>query len=157
VDEAQRKADADDLVKADAVESLRSDCAPASVEQKTFADGRVRRDRRRALRYEVDDSASILLVRVGAILRGRILDLSVGGCRIRTNDRFSVGIYTFVEIEFIHEGMPFRLAGVIQAVHDRNIVGIRFLDVSERKRRQLEELIQDLHEIAGLRAIEAPS
>ena len=155
IDEAQRKADADDLVNAVAVESQRSDCAATSVEQKVFANGRVRRDRRKALRYEVDDSAAILLVRVGSTLRGRILDLSSGGCRIRTNDRFSVGIYTFVEIEFIHEGMPFRLAGVIQAVHDRTIVGIRFLDVSERKGRQLEELIQDLAELPAQQTLKS--
>lgn len=109
-----------------------------------------RRERRQSLRFDVDDSAAIHLVRVGSILRGRILDLSLSGCRIRTVDRLLLGIYTFVEVEFRHEGLPFRLAGVIQAVHDRNTVGIRFLDISERKREQLEELILDLQEIAGL-------
>jgi c-di-GMP-binding flagellar brake protein YcgR len=37
---------------------------------------------------------------------------------------------------------------VIQAVHDkgRQLVGIRFLDMSERKREQVEQLIQEIDE-----------
>ena len=151
------KTDAGDSPKTDAEEDRRPESAAKIVERKAFANGRVQGDRRKNLRYDVDDSAAIHLVRVGSILRGRILDLSVSGCRIRTNDRFLVGIYTFVEIEFRHRGMPLRLAGVIQAIHDRNTVGIRFLDVSQRKRRQLEDLIEDIREIAELRAVQAPS
>ena len=80
-------------------------------------------------------------------LRGRILDLSLSGCRIRTDERFPVGIYTRVETEFQLEGLPFRLAGVIQAIHDKRTVGIRFLDMSSRKREHVEELIEDIREM----------
>jgi hypothetical protein len=60
-----------------------------------------------------------------------------------------VGIYTRVETEFLLEGLPFRLGGVIQAIHDRNrrLIGIRFLDVSARKREQLEQLIQEIEQM----------
>lgn len=105
-----------------------------------------RKDRRGTARHGVDTSASILLVNVGSTLRGRILDLSLGGCRIRTDERFPVGIYTRVETEFRLEGLAFRLGGVIQAIHDRNTVGIRFLDLSERKRAQVLELIGEIEE-----------
>ena len=101
---------------------------------------------RKDSRYGVDDSASILLVRVGSTLRGRVLDLSLSGCRIRTEDRFPLGIYTRIETEFRVQGVPFRLGGVIQAIHDCRTVGIRFLDLSERKRQQINELIQELRE-----------
>jgi hypothetical protein len=99
----------------------------------------------------VDTTAVVFLINVGSKLSGRILDLSLGGCRIRTDERFPVGIYTRVETEFLLEGLPFRLGGVIQAVHDRNrrLVGIRFLDVSARKREQLEQLIQEIEETRG--------
>ncbi len=113
-----------------------------------------KRDRRGSERQEVETSASILLVNVGSRLSGRILDLSLGGCRIRTDERFPVGIYTRVETEFRLEGLPFRLGGVIQAIHDRNTVGIRFLDLSERKRLQVVELIG---EIEQMRAACAPA
>jgi hypothetical protein len=105
-----------------------------------------KRERRGESREAVDTSAVIFLVNVASRLTGRILDLSVGGCRIRTDERFPVGIYTRVEIEFRLEGLPFRLGGVIQAIHDRKTVGIRFLDMSSRKREQVEQLIEEIHE-----------
>ncbi|MGB8262020.1 MAG: PilZ domain-containing protein, partial [Terracidiphilus sp.] len=78
---------------------------------------------------------------------GRILDLSMSGCRIRTDERFPVGIYTRIEIEFRLEGLPFRLGGVIQAIHDRFHIGIRFLDMSPRKQGQVEQLIEEMREM----------
>ncbi len=104
----------------------------------------VGRERRQQSRHEVDTTATILLVNVGSTLRGRILDLSLTGCRIRTDEHFPVGIYTRVETEFRYQGLPFRLGGVIQAIHNRNTVGIRFLDLSQRKREQVLELISEL-------------
>jgi hypothetical protein len=103
-------------------------------------------DRRTQLRVAVDTSVDILLINVGCRLPGRIQDLSVGGCRIHTDERFPVGIYTRVETEFRLQGMAFRLIGVIQAVHDeqRQLVGIRFLDMSARKREQVEQLIKEM-------------
>ena len=105
------------------------------------------RERRTQSRKGVDTSAAIYLINVGSRLTGRILDLSLGGCRIRTDDRFPVGIYTRVETEFRLEGLPFRLGGVIQAIHDQRHVGIRFLDMSNRKREQLEQLIEEIEEL----------
>lgn len=104
------------------------------------------KERRAQSRQEVDTSAVIDLIRIGSKLSGRILDLSLSGCRIRTDERFPVGIYTRVETEFRLEGLPFRLGGVVQAIHDSYAVGIRFLDVSHRKREQVEQLIQEIQE-----------
>jgi c-di-GMP-binding flagellar brake protein YcgR len=103
-------------------------------------------------RYQVDETAAITLIRSGSVLRGRILDLSRSGCRICTPEPFPVGIYTRVEAEFQLHGLPFRLAGVTQALYDPNNVGIRFLDVSSRKRQQVDQLIQEIGEQrAGIR------
>ena len=41
----------------------------------------------------------------------------------------------------------FGLAGVVQALHDKFTVGIRFLDMSPRKREQLQELMQEIAEM----------
>jgi hypothetical protein len=107
-------------------------------------------ERRAQRRHPVDNTAVIFLVRVGSELHGRIQDISAGGCRIRTAEPFPVGIYTRVETEFRVEGLPFRLGGVIQSIHDRGrfLVGIRFLDMSERKREQLAMLIEEIDELA---------
>lgn len=105
------------------------------------------RERRVQARQEVDTSAVIFLINIASRLRGRILDLSLSGCRIRADERFPVGIYTRVETEFRLEGLPFRLGGVVQAIHDRRTVGIRFLDMSIRKREQVTQLIEDIREM----------
>lgn len=103
-----------------------------------------RSERRKDPRLQVDTSAEILLVNVGSRLHGRILDLSLGGCRVETDNRFPVGIYTRVEAEFCIDGLQFRLGGVIQQIHGPRTVGIRFLDMSERKRQQLLDLIAEI-------------
>lgn len=106
-----------------------------------------KRERRAQSRHGVDTSAVIYLINIAARLQGRILDLSLSGCRIRTDERFPVGIYTRVETEFHLEGLPFRLGGVIQSIHDKHHVGIRFLDLSPRKREQVEQLIEEIEEM----------
>jgi hypothetical protein len=106
------------------------------------------RDRRAQSRLPIDTTADILLINIGSRVRGRIQDLSAGGCRIHTDERFPVGIYTRVETEFRLQGLPFRLSGVVQALHDpqKQVVGIRFLDMSSRKREQVEQLIKEIEE-----------
>ncbi len=112
-----------------------------------------KQERRAQSRHDVETSATIHLVNIRAAIQGRIVDLSAGGCRIRTEDTFPVGIYTRVEVEFRLQGLPFRLGGVIQAIHnrDRRLVGIRFLDVSDRKREQVEQLIHEIEEMEASR------
>jgi len=113
------------------------------------------RDRRAQSRHEVDTSAVIHLINVGSKVGGRINDLSVSGCRIHTENAFPVGIYTRVETEFNLEGLPFRLGGVVQAIHDRDrhSVGIRFLDMSDRKREQVEQLIDEIEQMRASRKL----
>jgi c-di-GMP-binding flagellar brake protein YcgR len=123
---------------------------PQRTEQRSAGPSLVkpsRRERRSQWREGVDNSASIFLVNAASRLNGRILDLSLGGCQIQTEELFPVGIFTRVEAEFRLEGMPFRLGGVIQAIHDRHHVGIRFLDMSSRKKEQLELLIEEIEDL----------
>ncbi|KAA6458694.1 PilZ domain-containing protein [Acidobacteria bacterium AB60] len=103
-------------------------------------------DRRSFARHEVDSAAVVFLLDLRARVPGRIVDVSLGGCRIRSKDRFPVGIYRRVEVEFTLDGLPFRLAGVVQALHDPYTIGIRLLDLSERKRAQLTGLMEELQE-----------
>jgi c-di-GMP-binding flagellar brake protein YcgR len=87
-----------------------------------------RRERRQQARHEVDTTATILLVNVASTLKGRILDLSLTGCRIRTDERFPVGIYTRVETEF-RLAVP---AGRRHPVHPRSQQCGNSLSRSER-------------------------
>jgi c-di-GMP-binding flagellar brake protein YcgR len=103
-------------------------------------------DRRSHSRHSVDTRVNLLLVKGGISMPGCILNLSQGGCRLRTDERFNVGIYVRVEAEFYLHGLPFRLAGVSQAILDKNTIGVRFLDMSERRREQLTELMAEIAE-----------
>lgn len=104
-------------------------------------------ERRSQPRYAVDAFTKIFFIDVRAHMAGRILDLSMSGCRIRTDERFPVGIYRRVEAEFKLDGMPFRLPGVIQSLHNKFTVGIRFLDLSPRKLEQLGQLVEEVEEM----------
>ena len=131
----------------------RAEAAHEAAALQLSSPAQAKRNRRAQARHEVDTKATIFLIKIGSTLRGRIVDLSASGCRIRCAERFPVGIYTRVETEFHLEGLPFRLGGVIQAIHDRNYVGIRFLDVSQRKREQVEQLIAEIAELRSMPAI----
>jgi c-di-GMP-binding flagellar brake protein YcgR len=101
-------------------------------------------ERRSQRRHAVDTNARLLLIKTAISMPGRILNLSLSGCRIRTEERFNVGIYVRVEAEFYLHGLPFRVGGVSQAIVDQNTIGVRFLDMSERRREQLAELIAEI-------------
>ncbi|HWE86747.1 MAG TPA: PilZ domain-containing protein [Terracidiphilus sp.] len=130
--------------------------APPADLQKPKGDGGMPRpaptgrERRRAARHAVDSTATIFLVDVRSNVSGRIVDVSMSGCRIRLPEKFPVGIYRRVEVEFLLDGLPFRLPGVVQSLHDRFTAGIRFVDLSERKQEQLsfvmEEITQETEE-----------
>jgi hypothetical protein len=109
------------------------------------------RDRRAEMRQTVETRATVFFIDVHAQMTGIIVDLSISGCRIHTDERFPVGIYRRVETEFRFDGLPFRLPGVVQAMHDKFTVGIRFLDMSSRKREQLEQLMEEIEEMRKAR------
>lgn len=104
------------------------------------------RERRQHARHKIDTTAMLYMVEVGARMSGRLLNLSLGGCLIRTDERFPTGVFRRIEIEFCMQGIPFRIAGVTQNVHDRRNVGIRFVDMSDRKREQLIRLMREIEE-----------
>ena|ERR1700722_1387485 len=116
----------------------------------------LRGERRAERRFALDTSAVIHLVHGGSKLAGHMMNLSLGGCRIHTDERFLVGIYTRVEAEFSADGMAFRLGGVIQAIHERQEVGVRFLDVSKRKREHLEQWMGEMEAIEAGRGGSQP-
>jgi hypothetical protein len=122
---------------------------PEAVERDRQFSKAAGRERRAHPRHAVDARATLLLVNAGICMPGRVENLSLGGCRIRTEAPFKVGIYVRVEAEFHLQGLPFRVGGVSQAIVDKNTVGIRFLDMSERKREQLRGLIAELAASAG--------
>jgi len=124
------------------------DPTPVLEQPEVASRGEGWRERRAHPRVKTEMPAAIYLVTSNIKLNGWVRDLSLGGCRIHTDQVVHAGIYTRVEAGFYHMGMPFRVAGVLQAIHGSNEVGIRFLDVSERTGGKLADLMLELKGLA---------
>jgi hypothetical protein len=109
-------------------------------------DARRMRERRVHNRHEIDSLARVLFLSIHSRVTGKILDLSLGGCRIRAQQLIPVGAYRRVEVEFMVDGLPLLLPGVTQALHDKFTIGIRFVEMTERKRGQLQTVIDELED-----------
>jgi len=101
-------------------------------------------ERRYNPRYECEGSAEIRVPSQGRLVRGRIVNLSLGGCYIETNAALDVG--TKIEIVLRVPGLAFRAAGEIKAVYGSAGVGIQFTGMSAGGRTRLKELIGELEE-----------
>jgi len=91
-----------------------------------------------------ESQAVIRLLKDGSEMAGDVVDLSLEGCTLRMVRPFTLGIYVRVEVSFHVRGLVFQLAGVSQEIYDKSTVGFRFLDVSRRKREELEQVIEEL-------------
>jgi hypothetical protein len=89
-----------------------------------------------------------VLVHQGSAIACRIIDLSLGGCQARVEQKFLAGTMVRGEVVFKVLGEAFGIAGVTQRTWQKQWIGIRFLDLSERKSAVLMQLIDD---IAGAR------
>ena len=102
------------------------------------------RERRAYPRQKIDSTAVIHLINPGCQLRGRLLDLSLSGCRVRTDERSAVSVQTRVNVELLLDGVLFRLDGVIEGNEDKRNLRIRFQDMGGPQREKLGQLIEDM-------------
>jgi hypothetical protein len=110
-------------------------------------------ERRKAPRLAVDEEAVLVLVHHGSRVPCRILELSLTGCRLSTRDRFLAGTLVRVETAFKVRGMAFRLSGVTEWTDGKNRVGIRFLDLTARRRVELVEVLGEIAAEQAARAV----
>jgi c-di-GMP-binding flagellar brake protein YcgR len=104
------------------------------------------RNRRKNPRHAVDEAGSLQLVHHGSTVACRIIDLSLGGCQVRAENLFLAGPMVRVEVVFKVLGESLRISGVTQWTRQKKWIGIRFLDVSDRKRASLLQLINEIAE-----------
>jgi len=96
------------------------------------------------------ESPAVLHLVTGDLqLGGHILELSSSGCIVRLNHPYVGSIMVRVEVEFRVRGLQFRLPGVTEAFHDKHTVEVRFLDVSTRKKEDLDQAIREMIEMDG--------
>lgn len=102
-------------------------------------------ERRQHTRYAVDAWAEVL-VKDGTILfRGRVLDISVGGCYIETEARLKLAPGTLVEMVFRVGDTVFRCEAMSRMVRTRG-AGFLFVNQDAKMQCELNGLIRELSE-----------
>ena len=100
-------------------------------------------ERREHTRYAVDAWAEVLVKDATMLFRGRVLDVSAGGCFIETEARLKKDPGTVVEMVFRVNDTMFRCDATIRIVRTSG-AGFLFLDLTPRMQRDLEVLIRNL-------------
>ena len=99
----------------------------------------------KVLSMEEGDSPAVLhLVAEESILGGNVVDVSQDGCLVRLARPYAVRLNAQAEVDFHLCGLPFRLPGKTSQMHGRQIVEIRFTEMSMRKRDDLSLVILEL-------------
>jgi hypothetical protein len=101
-------------------------------------------EHRRYPRLECGGVADIRVLPNGGKERGTLLNLSKRGCCFMGNDRLRGCSGSNIEVHLKVRGIDLRVAGVIRHVRQGMRAGIEFVELSERKRDQIEELIGEL-------------
>jgi len=103
-------------------------------------------DRRRIPRYLCSGQAQIRCLPLnGALLRGTVRDLGLGGCCIEcieTVSPFDLGARTEILVEV--NSWFFRAMGHVRAVHGRSGISMEFMRISAGGYSMLADLIADL-------------
>jgi hypothetical protein len=76
-------------------------------------------------------------------ISGFFVDLSLGGCTVRTEKPFVGEVQDSVEVNFELKGLHFLIRGVTQAIYDPYRTGIRFSFVGSRKRDELAQILKE--------------
>jgi hypothetical protein len=103
-------------------------------------------------RFSVDEDSVLLLVEHGMPVKARIVDLSLTGCRVRAYDRFSIKAGRAIEITFKANGIDFRFNGIVQWSDEHNYLGIRFVNIADRRKKDLAEVMKEMAADAAARA-----
>src|SRR5258707_11133456 len=100
-------------------------------------------ERRQHTRYAVDAWAEVMVKDGTMLFRGRVLDVSVGGCYIETEAKLKLAPGTPVEMGFRVNDDVFRCDAMSRMVRPRG-AGFLFASLDARMQRELDRLIQEL-------------
>ncbi len=104
------------------------------------------KEQRRNPRFECSGTASVQIVAEDPPCPGKIVNVSAGGCLIVLQRPQSVSQDTMVELTFKVNDLLFRVWGKVRAVRSDTAIGFEFPLLSERVRKRLEDLIEQLIE-----------
>ena len=102
-------------------------------------------ERRKHPRYSVDAWAEVMVKDGTMLFRGRVLDVSVGGCYIETEARLRLAPGTPVEMVFRVNEEVFRCEATTRMVRTKG-AGFLFSTLGAKVQMDLERLIGELSE-----------
>src|SRR5580658_7714013 len=85
-------------------------------------------ERRAHPRHAVNCPVMVLPISGAVKMSGTMSDLSIGGCRIVTEQPFQPGLLVRVEVQFQPCGVAFRIVGVTTGSRQTKSFAVRFLD-----------------------------
>lgn len=104
------------------------------------------REKRRYPRIDCAGSAGVQIAAGEPVIPAKIVNLSAGGCLMVLKKPQPINQDMMVELTFHINHLPFRLRGQAKAVRSDTQIGFQFLQVGDRVRRQIEDLIDELIE-----------
>ena len=102
-------------------------------------------ERRKHARYAMDAWAEVMVKDGRMLFRGRVLDVSVGGCYIETEARLRLPPGTPVEMIFRLNDEVFRCDATTRMIRTKG-AGFLFSNLNAKMRMELERLIRELSE-----------
>ena len=102
-------------------------------------------ERRQHTRYAVDAWAEVMVKDGTMLFRGRVLDVSAGGCYIETEARLRLAPGTPVEMVFRVNDAVFRCDATSRMVRMRG-AGFLFANLDAKLRIELDRLVHQLSE-----------
>lgn len=102
-------------------------------------------ERRKHPRYAVDAWAEVMVADGRMLFRGRVLDVSVGGCYIETEARLRLPPGTPVEVIFRLNDEVFRCDATTRMIRTKG-AGFLFSNLNLKMQTELERLIRELSE-----------
>ena len=102
-------------------------------------------ERRKDTRYAVDAWAEVMVTDGRMLFRGRVLDVSVGGCYIETEARLRLAPGTPVEVIFRLNDEVFWCDATTRMIRTKG-AGFLFSNPKAKMQMELERLIRELSE-----------
>ena len=100
-------------------------------------------ERRQHTRYAVDAWAEVMVKDGTMLFRGRVLDVSVGGCYVETEARLRLAPGTPGEMVFRVNDRVFRCDAACRMIRTKG-AGFLFANMDARSQMELEGLIREL-------------
>jgi c-di-GMP-binding flagellar brake protein YcgR len=100
-------------------------------------------ERRQHTRYAVDAWAEVMVKDGSMLFRGRVLDVSAGGCYVETEARLRLAPGTAVEMVFRVNDKAFRCEATSRMVRTRG-AGFLFETMDGRAKAQFDGLLAEL-------------